>query len=250
MYRVDNTAYKEKYETLRKEFEEYAYAVSHDFKAPLRHINESSQILVERLAKKIGPEEQKLVSIIQDSFFRSEAMLKALTDLSRINTRGEEFTEVNTQALVESVKQGFLLSGGVENVSIDVVDNMPVVQGDEQQLRTLWHHLIDNAIKFRSSDREVRICINARRQDGDWYFSIEDNGLGIEKGEEGEVFRLFFQGRPKDAYPGIGVGLAMCRRIVARHHGIIWCNGTLRGMTSFTFTMPAASRRARRMEVL
>jgi len=205
---------------INEELPDFAYAVSHDLQAPLRHISQYSKILDE--AAESGQIEQvpKATKVIHDSANSMHTMLGGLLSYSRINSRARPMAPVElSEVLNEAIKS---LSGTIEfNQAKFVVDKLPVVSGDRGQLQTVFFHLIDNAIKYRSEEKP-QVGVSYHRADGFVVISVADNGIGIDERHRDRVFTIFKRLGYKEDTPGIGIGLALCKRIVVRHGGRIW----------------------------
>jgi light-regulated signal transduction histidine kinase (bacteriophytochrome) len=117
-------------------------------------------------------------------------------------------------------------------------DPLPAIRGDKTQLAQLFQNLIGNAIKFRDKERRSEIHVGVRRDDGEWVFSVRDNGIGFEQQYEKKMYLIFQRLHDRGQYPGTGIGLAICRRIVERHGGRLWASGELGKGATFFFTIP------------
>lgn len=209
-------------QALRKTLEEYAYAVSHDFGAPFRHIREFTNLLLGKLGDKVGPEERKYVTVIEQSLKRSEEMLEGLVYLSRLDSRAEPFAVADAAALAADAKHS--LARQIEDSGARIhIGPLPQLFCDGCQIKQLFYHLLDNAIKFRRPDIAPDIHIEAVHQKERWLFLVRDNGTGIDPAQREQAFILFRRLHGREDLPGVGVGLALARKIVERHGGRIWC---------------------------
>ncbi|APZ92228.1 chemotaxis protein CheB [Fuerstiella marisgermanici] len=220
---------------INEELPDFAYAVSHDLQAPLRHISQYSKILDE--AAESGQVEQipKATKVIHDSANAMHTMLGGLLSYSRINSRARPMAPVElSEVLDEAVKS---LSGTIEfNQANFMVDKLPVVSGDRAQLQTVFFHLFDNAIKYRSEE-QPQVNVSYHRADGFVVISVADNGIGIDERHKDRVFTIFKRLGYKEDAPGIGIGLALCKRIVVRHGGRIWVEPNSPVGSIFKFTL-------------
>ncbi|MEZ6060843.1 MAG: chemotaxis protein CheB [Planctomycetaceae bacterium] len=220
---------------INEELPDFAYAVSHDLQAPLRHIRQYSEILEKSVTSDDHEKMAKATRVIGNSAVSLSTMIEGLLAYSRINTRGRPMERVD---LTEVVDDAVLdLTGSIEfqGASIQVGD-MPVVSGDRQQLQTLFFHVIDNAIKYRGTDAPM-VTVTAEADDGHFLISVRDNGIGIDSRHADRVFTIFKRLGYKDDVPGAGVGLALCKRIVVRHGGRIWVEAGTDGGTIVCFTL-------------
>ncbi|MEN1678211.1 MAG: chemotaxis protein CheB [Planctomycetota bacterium] len=219
-----------------RDLQDFAYAVSHDLQAPLRHIGDACRELVGRL-EEIDDDGRALLRQIGDSSGLLTGMIQSLLAYSRISTRGKQFGSVDCGPLLDSV---------IDDLSAEIIaagaevsrGELPTVTGDDGQVRRLLKELITNAIKFRD-DRPAKVAVAAAEQDGAWRFSVADNGVGIEGRHQDRVFVIFQRLGFKPDAPGSGVGLALCKRIVERHGGRIWVESIPNEGSTFSFTIPA-----------
>ncbi len=228
----------ERYEALQKEFDEFTYIVSHDLNAPLRHIREVSKILMDRLADKIGPEERRFAAVIEQSIYKTEAMINALLQYSRLNTRSQPFVAVDCSLQAGLATKSLHRQIEEKNARI-AINALPSIQGDPGQIHMLFSQLLDNSLKFSRLGIAPEITIAAERQVNGWHFVVEDNGIGIGQDYQEKIFSLFRSVHEKKEIQGIGVGLPLCRKIVQRHGGRIWCESTGKEGARFHFTIPA-----------
>ena len=240
----DVTPQREREESLKRTLRElersnadlsqFAYMASHELQQPLRMVEKFGAILAEEYGEKLGLEGAELLQSVTDGAYRMQNLVDDLLALSRIDTEGQDFEEVDSN---EVLHEAIL---GIE----DVIDEseakirsekMPIVLGDHSQLVQLWRNLISNAIKFRQEEAP-RINIVAEETVDDWVFSIEDNGIGIDPQELENIFVIFRRLHPE--LPGTGIGLSICKRIVERHGGRIWAETVPEEGTRFRFSMP------------
>ena len=151
--------------------------------------------------------------------------------------RREPLQPTDCQVLVEQVLATLRLALD-ENDAVITCDLLPTLAADPIQLGQLFQNLIGNALKFRNT-QPPRIHIGAERQDADWVFSVRDNGIGIDPQYAERIFAIFQRLHAREAYPGTGIGLAICKRIVQRHSGRIWVESELGKGATFYFTLPA-----------
>ena len=161
--------------------------------------------------------------------------IEALQSLSRVQTRGQAFAPVATKSLIETVMA--TASAEETGVELCITTELPTVTVDAGQLRQLFAALIDNALKFRRTEPPC-IAIAARRRGRAWHFEVQDNGIGIDRRYADKIFGVFQRLHTRDEYPGTGIGLAVCKRIVERHGGRIWVESEFDQGSTFYFTIP------------
>jgi signal transduction histidine kinase len=220
------------------ELEQFAYVASHDLQEPLRKVTSFCQLLEDRYHDKLDDRGRQYIDFAVDGATRMQTLINDLLAFSRVGRLNSERTAVDLNKVVADAI-GNLGRSIEETGALVSADPMPVVSGDASLLTAMIQNLIGNAIKFRSADvpPEIRLSV---RQDGDlWLFTCADNGIGIEAAYVDRIFVIFQRLHPKDRYPGTGIGLAMCRKIVEYHGGSIWVDvdGDASGST-FRFTLP------------
>lgn len=227
------------------ELEQFAYAISHDLQEPLRMVLSFTQLLDRRYHGRLGQDADEFIAFASDGASRMDGMIRDLLEYSRVHRQGRPLEPIAAQEAVaealSNLRQAIADSGAIVEVG-----EMPMVMADGGQLARLFQNLIGNAVKYRYVDRAATIRIAARREGEAWHFTVADNGIGIEPRDFGRLFTIFQRLNPRSEYPGSGVGLAICKRIVERHGGRIWV-GSEPGRGSvfhFTLTAPAADRAA------
>jgi PAS domain S-box-containing protein len=220
-----------------KDLEQFAYVASHDLQEPLRMVAGYLQLLSERYQGRLDEKADKFIAYAVDGAERMSGLIRDLLAYSRVNTRGEQFRETSAEEALDFALRD-LTSAIAESGAVISHDPLPVVPADKTQLRQLFQNLIGNAVKFRSPDRTVEIHISARQDSGYWLFTVRDNGIGFDEKYRDKMFLIFQRLHSRGRYPGTGIGLAICRRIVERHGGSIWANGQLGQGSTFHFTIP------------
>ena len=215
---------------ISQELPDFAYAVSHDLQAPLRHISQYTEILETSLETSDKSGMKKAAHVLKDSSAKLREMIDGLLAYSRINTSGKKLLPLDLDVPVNAAVMELRTSLDVNEAEVEIVGDLPVVSGDSVQLQMLFYHLIENAIKFRG-DEKPRIRISGKEVDGMIEIEVSDNGIGVPERNLEDVFTIFKRLGIKDNIPGTGVGLAICRRIVLRHHGRIWMNFSTEGST-------------------
>lgn len=219
------------------ELEQFAYIASHDLKEPLRTVSSSMELLAMDYGDHLPAEAQELVEQGVTGARRMEQLINDLLAYSRVGTRGKDFRPVASDEAVEWALENLGAAVAESQAEVSVGD-LPLIEADPSQLTQLFQNLISNAIKFRG-DEPLRIEVNASRQDGMWVFSVRDNGIGLEPRHAARIFEIFRRLHRADQYPGTGVGLAICKKIVERHGGTIWVESEPGNGAAFLFTIPA-----------
>ena len=165
-----------------------------------------------------------------------QQMIQDLLTLSRVGTKGNEIAPTDITHLLEDVQKN-LHSMIVRNNAIVTKSNMPIVNADKSQLIQLFQNLIHNAIKFRREENPI-IHISVKENNEEWIFSIKDNGIGIDQKDFNKLFKTFSRLHNRDKYPGTGIGLVMCKKIIDCHKGRIWLESKIGEGTTFYFTIP------------
>lgn len=217
------------------ELEEMAYAVSHDLRQPLTQVVRFLDLFAEKSAEGSGKEGARLLDEARASAARLEEMVDAVLRLARIESCAEKFAQVDLESLVARVAarlepQRAALDGRIEHAAL------PVVQGDAPQLELLFLNLLDNALKFHAADPPT-IRIDAEEETDVWHIRVADNGAGIPAKDAERIFALFQRLHTASEAPGTGIGLALCRRVVAHHGGRIWVEARPGGGSTFHFTL-------------
>jgi len=226
----------EELERSNAELEQFAYVASHDLQEPLRSIASYTQLLTRRYKDKLDSDANEFMEFIVDGATRMQNLINDLLSYSRVGTRGHEFESTDLNNVVASVIQNLDLR--IKDSSASVThDEMPTVMADSRQLMQLFQNLISNALKFQSeSPPKVHIGVT---QDADKYtFSVRDNGIGIDPQYSERIFLVFQRLHGKSEYPGTGIGLAICKKIVERHGGRIWVESEPGAGSTFYFTIP------------
>jgi PAS domain S-box-containing protein len=218
------------------ELEQFAYVASHDLQEPLRMVASYTQLLGRRYDAKLDNEAREFMAYIVDGASRMKQLIEDLLAYSRVGTKGQEFRPVSSEAALRRAL--FNLKTGIEEAGAAVTyDAMPTVHADEVQLGQLFQNLIGNALKFRSPS-VPRIHVGVTDGPDEWTFAVRDNGIGIEPQYYERIFMVFQRLFNKGEYPGTGIGLAICKKVVERHGGTIWVESRLGEGSSFLFTLP------------
>ena len=218
------------------ELERFAYVASHDLQEPLRMVVSYLQLLERRYKGKLDKDADEFIGFAVDGGLRMRQIVGDILEFSRLGTRSEPFEAVDCGALMKVVlgnlKPSIDQAGGVVTY-----ESLPVVTGDPAQLSLLLQNLISNAVKFHG-ERAPQIRVAAQRQDHEWRFAVADNGIGIAPEYFERIFIIFQRLHTRRAYPGTGIGLAICKKIVERHGGRIWVESEPGQGSAFYFTIP------------
>lgn len=221
------------------ELEQFAYVASHDLQEPLRKVSSFSQLLQRRYAGQLDERADQYIAFAVDGANRMQKLINDLLEFSRVGRVHNDHREVDLEDVVGQTLDA--LSVAIEESGASVVhDPLPAVNGDATQLGILWQNLIANAVKFRHPDRAPEIRIEAVREGALWRFAVSDNGIGIAPEFAEKVFVIFQRLHTKDAYPGSGIGLAMCKKITEFHGGTIGIDPDHTEGTRFVFTLAAS----------
>jgi len=226
-------------ERSNRELEQFAYVASHDLQEPLRKVASFCQMLESRYAGQLDERAHQYIAFAVDGAKRMQLLINELLMFSRVGQPGTVRACVDLNAVASEVTDR--LDATIADADAEViVGDLPTVDGDPTLLSQLFQNLIANSIKFRRLDEHPVIRISAEPGDGLWTFACEDNGIGIAPAHAERVFVIFQRLHPRDAYPGTGIGLALCRKIVDFHGGRIWVDttaGTGEG-TTIRWTLP------------
>jgi len=231
-------ALREAHEELKRsnaELEQFAYVASHDLQEPLRMVASYTQLLGRRYDAKFDADGREFMSYIVDGATRMKQLIEDLLAYSRVGTKGQDFRPVAVEAALR--KALFNLRVSIEEAGAVVTyDPLPTVAGDEAQVVQLLQNLIGNALKFRSAS-VPRIHVGVSEMNSEYQIEVRDNGIGIEPQYYERIFMVFQRLHNKGEYPGTGIGLAICKKVVERHGGRIWVESRPGEGSSFYFTL-------------
>ncbi len=219
-----------------KELEHFAYIASHDLQEPLRMVASYTQLLAKRYQGKLDKDADEFIHYAVDGARRMQQLINDLLTYARITTRGKPFQPTDCSAMLQRVMDNLKIA--IEEGRAEVThDPLPTVVADPTQLSQVFQNLIGNAIKFRDK-KPPRVHVGAQRKDDAWLFSVRDEGIGIPTEHIDRIFLIFQRLHTREEYPGTGIGLAVCRRIVERHGGNIWVESEPGKGSTFYFTIP------------
>ncbi len=218
-----------------QELEQFAYVASHDLQTPLRHISSFTELLRQKIPKG-DPETEKWFQFVLDGTLRAHNLINDLLFFSRIGRKDTAFVESDLNQILENV----LVELEEEIKKYHVVvesDTLPKLTVVPNLIYQLFHNLLSNAIKFRSSDRPLHITISSEKRPQGWQFCIADTGIGIDPEYHQRIFLIFQKLHTRDEYPGTGIGLAICKKIVSYHRGEIFVSSEKEKGSKFYFTL-------------
>ncbi len=223
------------------ELKKFAYVASHDLQEPLNQVTNYVQMLEMQYNDELGEDAKEYIGFAVEGVSLMQTLIDDVLAYSKVDLQGIEWklTDVAT-ALTQAFNN---LRGRVAEGDVTITyDPMPMIVADGTQLMQLFQNLIGNAIKFRKTDEPLRIHVGVERQEDAWLFSVKDNGIGIDPQFSERIFVIFQRLHPRDEYPGSGMGLAICKKIVECHRGKIWIESELGKGSAFYFTIPVGGR--------
>ncbi|OGA70257.1 MAG: hypothetical protein A3G81_27010 [Betaproteobacteria bacterium RIFCSPLOWO2_12_FULL_65_14] len=238
-------ALREAHEELKRsnsELEQFAYVASHDLQEPLRMVSSYTQLLGRRYGERFDPDAKEFMAYIVDGAARMKQLIEDLLAYSRVGTKGKDFKPVEVEkALRRAITN---LKAAIDESGAAVThDPLPTLHADEVQLAQLFQNLMGNALKFRSAS-VPRIHVSAADLGDAHEFTVRDNGIGIEPQYFERIFMVFQRLHNKGEYPGTGIGLAICKKVVERHGGQIRVESKPGEGSAFTFTLPKQHKEA------
>ena len=218
------------------ELEQFAYVASHDLQEPLRMISSYTQLIVRRYGDKLDTDAREFMDFIVDGAARMKRLIEDLLAYSRVGTRGKELKETDAEAALQKALTNLRVAVE-ESGAVVTHDVLPTVLADDTQLAQLFQNLIGNAIKFRGAAAPC-IHVSVENAAEEWVFGVRDNGIGIEAKYFERIFMVFQRLHTKTEYPGTGIGLAICKKVVDRHGGRIWVESQAGQGSTFCFALP------------
>lgn len=218
------------------DLQQFAYVTSHDLQEPLRAVAGFIKLLAKRYKDKLDSKADEFINLTLEGINRMDILIKDLLAYSQINTKGRTFKATDCTTIIENTIANLRVAIE-ENGAQITYDSLPVIMADATQIGSLFQNLISNAIKFRSNQKP-HVHISAKKIDQEWLFSVKDNGIGIDSKDAERIFIIFQRLHTKSEYPGTGIGLAICKRIVERHKGRIWVESEKGKGSTFYFTIP------------
>ena len=219
-----------------EELERFAYVSSHDLQEPIRMVTSFTQLLARRYKGQLDSEADEYMEFIVEGAHRMKYLIDDLLTFSRVTSQTKEYEEVNLETVLNNVLSDLSVSIEGSNAII-THDPLPTIIADKTQKMQVFQNLIANAIKFQGSN-PPKIHISAHKDEKEWKFSVADNGIGIAPEYQKQIFEVFKRLHTRDVYPGSGIGLSVCQKIIRRHGGDIWVESELGKGSTFYFTIP------------
>jgi PAS domain S-box-containing protein len=219
-----------------RDLEQFAYVASHDLQEPLRMVSGFMQLLEHKYRSRLDAQADQYIHYAVDGAKRMQTLIDDLLAYSRVGRRGGELVPTDSgRALLQALAG---LRSTIEESAAEIShSSMPMVRADNSQLSQVFQNLIGNAIKFHG-EKPPRVRVDAKRDGDQWVFSVSDNGIGIAGEFREQIFLIFQRLHTKDKYPGTGIGLAICKKIVERHGGRIWVESKPGQGSTFYFSIP------------
>jgi PAS domain S-box-containing protein len=222
-----------------RDLEQFAYIASHDLQEPLRAVGGYVKLLHRRFPEHLDAKAIEYINGAAEGAARMERLITDLLAYSRVGTRGGTFAPVDLEGILNEALRNLQAAFKSSQATI-TREPLPVLAVDATQIMQLFQNLLGNALKFRS-ERPPEIQVGARHEPGRWVFSIRDNGIGIEPQYFDRIFQIFQRLHTRTHYPGTGIGLAICKKIVERHDGAIWVESAPGQGSTFLFSLPENS---------
>jgi len=219
------------------ELEQFGYVVSHDLQEPLRMVSSYLQLIARRYQDRLDGEANEFIAFAVDGATRMKKMITDLLAYSRVGKQKEGIAPIACETALNEARAN--LEAPITESSAEVShDPLPTVVGNAHLLVHLFQNLIGNAIKFHGKE-PPRIHVSATPDEQGWLFSVRDNGIGLKQEDADRIFLVFQRLHTRDEYPGTGIGLAICKKIVENHGGRIWVESEPGKGAAFHFTLPA-----------
>jgi len=220
------------------QLENFAHTVSHDLREPVRTMNSFSQLLQQKYADKLDEDAHSYLAFIAQSAQHMNKLIEDLLEFARLtNSSDPEFEQVDLQELARVVQHSIRGLITDKNAEIILSQPLPTIMGNRTKLGQLFQNLISNGIKFSQPGQKPRVEISSREEGDYWHFSIADNGIGIDEEHHRQIFQLFRRLHSKKVFPGSGIGLSLCKRVVEQHGGTIYVESELGKGATFHFTL-------------
>ena len=237
-YLVERQHREAELQQVNEELRQFAYVASHDLQEPLRTVAIYVQLLAQRLHGQLDGETQEFMGYVVEGAQRMQALIIDLLAYSRVERQSAELTETDSEVVLEQALHDLRLAVA-ESGAVVTHDALPTVTAVPGQIRQVLENLLSNAVKFRGPE-PPRIHLSAQRQGREWMFSVRDNGIGLDPQYAPRIFQMFQRLHTHREYPGTGMGLTICKKIVENHGGRIWVESKLGQGATFCFTLPVS----------
>ncbi|MGC4042827.1 MAG: ATP-binding protein [Armatimonas sp.] len=224
--------------TANKELEAFSYTVSHDLRAPVRHVLGFAELLEKRSGELLNDSGKRYLMLIKEAGQRAGALIDDLLAFSRMSRTQLDFRNIDMNDKVAKV-QANTVDAYPDKTIQWTIEPLPEVHGDPAMLRLVWQNLLDNAVKYSSNNDVIQVRVGADREGDDWVFFVKDNGVGFDMEHAQNLFGVFQRLHEDESFEGTGIGLANVRRIVARHGGRTWAESAPGQGATFYFSLPA-----------
>ena len=221
-----------------RELEQFAYVSSHDLQEPLRKVASYAELLANKYRGQMGEEADRYIENVTDGVGRMRDLIHDLLAFSRLSRQDVPLEAVDIDGVVRRILSDLELSIREKSAEVKIVSALPSVHARRSQMQQLFQNLITNALKFQPEGTAPRVEIGHQRQDGEDVFFVRDNGIGLEEKYTEQIFKVFQRLHPRGKYPGTGIGLAICKKIVEQHGGRIWLKSELGKGSTFFFSIP------------
>lgn len=225
---------KQELASLKAEYEEFVYIVSHDLSAPLRQIKGFSEIVVSKHSDSFDEKTQRHFGLIYDGSTQAELIIDAIKSYSRINTRAKPFALCDSNKIVADAMSSLSTLITETDASITCA-NLPTIIADSEQIQLLFECIIKNSLIYQPPDNKPVIFISASDEEDFWQFCISDNGIGVAENLTEKIFKVLRRGVSSKKYPGLGMGLAITKKILQKHQGDINVAASNEQGAAFTF---------------
>jgi PAS domain S-box-containing protein len=224
-----------------RDLEQFAYVASHDLQEPLRAVSGCVQLLQKRYEGQLDARADEFISHTVSGVERMQKLIEDLLTFSRVGRLEDAVRATDCNDVIASTRAN--LAAAIRESGAELIHGeLPVIDAIPSEMTMLFQNLVGNAIKFRRKDVATKVAVTAQREDGEWRFSVKDNGIGIEEQYFVRVFDIFQRLHTRVEYPGTGIGLPLCKRIVEKHGGRIWLESEPGIGTEIFFTLPARRR--------
>ncbi len=237
--RMENTLIKTNQELRlsNAELEKFAYLASHDLREPLRMVTSFTQLLAKRYGGQLDDDADQIIGFAVDGAARMEELIHDLLEYSRIGKVDNNLGTVDCEQVLQQAQTNLQVL--IQESKVEITHQpLPKVIGERIQLIQLFQNLLENAIVYRDRNRVTTIEVGAKEETQQWLFWVKDNGIGISEQYQPQIFQIFQRLHSKQEYPGTGIGLAICLKIIERHEGKIWVESSPGNGSTFYFTLP------------